>query len=56
LEKISPTCRVNSPQVANRCFQFDKCRQLFIRPRNETLFVAAMRVGNPDRSLVGINR
>jgi hypothetical protein len=36
-------------------FQFDKCRQLFIRSHNETLSVA-MRVHNSDRSPVGINR
>jgi hypothetical protein len=28
----------------------------FIRTHNETLSVAAMRVGNPDRSPVGIDR
>jgi len=31
-------------------------RQLFIRTHNETLSVAAMRVNNPDRSPVAINR
>jgi hypothetical protein len=30
--------------------------QLFIRMHNEALTVAAMRVSNPDRSPVGINR
>jgi len=29
-------------------FKFDKGRQPFIRPHNETLSVAAMRVSNPD--------
>src|SRR5262249_41716633 len=38
----------------NRPLQFQKCRQLFIRTHNETLFVAAMRVGNPDCSPIGI--
>jgi hypothetical protein len=36
--------------------QFHKSRQLFIRTHNEPLTVAAMRVSNPDRSPVGINR
>jgi hypothetical protein len=30
--------------------------QLFIRTHNETLSVVAMRVSDPDRSPVGINR
>jgi predicted N-formylglutamate amidohydrolase len=46
----------SSPQRANRRFQFDKRRQLVLRVHNETLSVAAMRVRNPDRSPVGINR
>jgi hypothetical protein len=33
----------------NRRFEFKKRRQLFIRPHKETLSVAAMRVGNPER-------
>ena len=37
-------------------FQFQKRSQLFIRAQNDTLSVAAMRVRNPDRSSVGINR
>jgi hypothetical protein len=37
-------------------FQFQKSRQLFIRSDNETLSVSAMRVCNPDRSPVEINR
>jgi hypothetical protein len=37
-------------------FQFQKRSQLFIRAHNETLSVAAMRVSNPERSSVGINR
>ena len=36
--------------------QFHKRSQLFIRTHNKTLSVAAMRVCNPDRSPVGINR
>jgi hypothetical protein len=35
---------------ANDRFEFQKCSQLFIRPHNETLSVAAMRINNPDRS------
>jgi len=35
--------------------QFDERGQLFIRTRNETLSVAAMRVHSPDRSPVGIH-
>jgi len=32
----------------DRQFQFDKRRQLFIRPHNEPFSVSAMRVNNPD--------
>jgi hypothetical protein len=35
-------------------FEFHKCSQFFVRPHNETLSVVAVRVGNPDRSPVGI--
>jgi hypothetical protein len=41
---------------AHRQFEFHKRRQFFIRTHNETLTVAVMRVDNPDRSPVGINR
>jgi hypothetical protein len=34
----------------------NKRSQLFIRTHNQTLSVVAMRVGNPDRSRVRINR
>jgi hypothetical protein len=37
-------------------FQFQKRGELFIRSHNETLSVAPMRVSNPDRSPLGINR
>jgi len=37
---------------ANRRFQFQKGRQLFIRTHNETFSVAAMCVCNPDCSPV----
>jgi hypothetical protein len=40
----------------NRRFQFEKSRQLFIRSHNETLSVVAVRVCNPDRSPLRINR
>jgi hypothetical protein len=36
-------------------FQFQKRRQQFIRVDDET-FSVAMRVNDPDRSAVGINR
>jgi hypothetical protein len=42
--------------TANRRFQFQKRRQLFIRVHNKTLPVVTMCVHNPDRSPVGINR
>jgi hypothetical protein len=35
---------------------FNESGQLFIRSHNETLSVVAVRVCNPDRSPVGINR
>jgi hypothetical protein len=37
-------------------FKFNKRGQFFIRVHNETLSVVAVRVRNPDRSPVGINR
>jgi len=40
----------------NRCFQFHKRGQFFIRVHNETLSVIAVCVSNEDRSPVGINR
>jgi hypothetical protein len=42
--------------VANRRFKFKKRSQLFLRSHNETFSVVAVRVSNPDRSPVGINR
>jgi hypothetical protein len=39
-----------------RRFKLNKRGQLLIRLHNETLSVAAMRVCNPDRLPVGINR
>ena len=40
----------------NHRFKFYKRGQQFIRLHNETLSVVAMRVCNPDRLPVGINR
>jgi hypothetical protein len=40
----------------NRRFQFQKRDQYLIRTNNKTLSVAAMRISNPDRSPMGINR
>jgi hypothetical protein len=37
-------------------FKFHKRSQLLIRTHNETLSVTAVRVHNPNRSPVGINR
>jgi hypothetical protein len=36
----------------DRRFEFNKRSQLFIRARNKTLSVFAMRINNPDRSPV----
>jgi hypothetical protein len=47
-----PSCATRS----NPCIEFEKHRQFFIRTHNESLSVAAMRVSNPDRSPVGIDR
>jgi hypothetical protein len=56
VRKISPACRGYSVASANRKFQFQKRRQLFLGLHDVTLSIAAMRVSNPDRSPVGINR
>jgi hypothetical protein len=45
--------RRNESQIR---FEFQKRRQDFICTHNETLSVVAMRICNPDRSTVGINR
>jgi len=37
-------------------FKFQKRCQLFIRVHNEALSIIAVRVSNPDRSPVGLNR
>ena len=41
---------------SNRRFEFQKRSQLFILVHKETLSVVAVRVCNPDRSSVRINR
>jgi hypothetical protein len=62
LDIANGNCRsktIYSPLFAaspNRRFEFQKRSQLFIRVHNETLPVVAMRVNNPDRSPLGINR
>ena len=47
--------RVMVVAIARR-FKFQKRSQLFISVHDETLSVLAMRVCDPDRSPVGINR
>jgi hypothetical protein len=56
LAKISATCQDQFAASPNHGFKFHKRSQFFIRTHNETLSVAAMRVSNPDRSPIGINR
>ena len=41
---------------ASRRFQFKKRCELFVGPDDEPLSVVTMRINNPDRSPVGINR
>jgi hypothetical protein len=41
---------------ASRRFEFQKRGQLLIRTHNEVFPIVAMRVNNPDRSSLGINR
>jgi hypothetical protein len=51
------TSRISKSEwFARDSFKFDKRSQLFIRLYNEPLSVAAVRICNPDRSPVGINR
>ena len=40
---------------SNRCFQFHKRHQLFIRVHNVTFTIVAMRVRNKDRSPVRVH-
>ena len=48
--------KLSAAASANRQFKLNKRRQLFICKHNKMLSVGAMRVSNPERSLVGINR
>jgi hypothetical protein len=48
--------KLSAAASANRQFKLNKRRQLFICKHNKMLSVGAMRVCNPERSLVGINR
>jgi hypothetical protein len=52
----SPSARQSDLPQARCCFEFEKRREYFIRVHNETLSVVAVRVRNPDRSPIGINR
>jgi hypothetical protein len=56
LAKTPPNCQANSTASADRGFEFQKRGQFFIRPHDEALSVVAVRVNNPDRFPVGINR
>jgi hypothetical protein len=47
---------MQNAETPNRRFKLHKNRQRFIRTHNETLSIITMRVCNPDRSPVGINR
>src|SRR5262249_12344774 len=49
LAELRPSKESHSERVYHP-LQFPKRSQLFIRPRNVTLAIAAMRVSNPDRS------
>jgi len=51
----SGTAPKRGGESANRRFQFQKRSQLFIRPHNVMLSVAAMCISNPDRSRVAID-
>jgi dihydrofolate reductase len=48
--------RLGGNIVVHGSAQLRKCGQLFIGVHNETLSIVAMRVCNPDRSPIGINR
>jgi hypothetical protein len=52
LETFSPRAQLVAP---SRRFKFQKSGQYFIRPRNETFSVAAVRVHDPNCSPVGIH-
>jgi hypothetical protein len=44
-EKTSSVCQGNLPQVRIVASSSRKCRQLFLYAHNETLSIAAMRIG-----------
>jgi hypothetical protein len=48
LRELRKAVKHNRAATANRRFEFDKRRQLFIRTHNKTLSIAAVRIGNPD--------
>jgi hypothetical protein len=54
-KEVWPTCSRRLPS-ANRRFKFDERSQLLTRVHDEVLTVVAVRISNPDRSPVGINR
>jgi hypothetical protein len=47
LGELPSACQCESA-TPNRRFEFHKRSQLFIRAHNETLFVTAMRIRDPD--------
>jgi len=56
MRSLSKEAKRKHVGVADVIFQFHKRGQLFIRPHNKTISIVAVRVNNPDRSRVGINR
>jgi len=50
LEKVRSACQDKKATTANRCIEFQKRSQLFIGSHNETLSIAAMCIGDEDRS------
>ena len=58
LSLVRAWCRVELlfAFVEDNSFQFNKRAQLFVGSHNEPLPVVGVRVNNPDRSPVGINR
>ena len=51
-----PKAMIRLELTARRHFQLHKCSQFFVGVYNEPLSIVAMRVSNPDRSPVGIER
>jgi len=56
VEELAPACQSNSPQARIGDSSSRNTVSFSSRTHNQTLSVAAMRVRNPDRSPVGINR